>query len=291
MLMSSSLMLFPTLFTAASGSSSTNLLSGLLGVLSTLSLILWYVLFLFWSFYMFGSNLLFPVCLSGSVSSGPCCFGQKRLSSPFGQCLPCLQTLSLWAWSDLRFPIHLQTDPGFLSPTWEATYVCLFLVISSSLSPELPFSAAKHPAPDRTPSEATPSKVRSVSFFLMQYWLFIFSVPVSRVSLPQPLPPTAAPMMNTRSRWLCSLLRTTSPQPFFLVIPVLYIPLLSLLLLVFWLLLLFVRVLCRWTTMQTLHLPNLHLLLPLVRLPLPARFLSSLALLLSLLNPKHSRLR
>jgi len=47
MLISSSLMLFPTLSTAASGSSSTNLLSGLLGALLMLSLILWYVLFLF----------------------------------------------------------------------------------------------------------------------------------------------------------------------------------------------------------------------------------------------------
>ena len=53
----------------------------------------------------------------------------------------------------------------------------------------------------------------------------------------------------------------------------------------------FVRVLCRWTTMQTLHLPNRRLLLPLVRPPLPARFLNFLALLLSPLNLKHSRLR
>jgi len=47
MLMSSSLILFLTLSTTASGSSSTNLLLGLLGALSMLSLILWYVLFLF----------------------------------------------------------------------------------------------------------------------------------------------------------------------------------------------------------------------------------------------------
>ena len=128
MLMSSSLMLFPTLSTTVSSSSSTNLLSGLLGALSTLLLILWYVLFLFWSFYMFGTNLLFPAHLSGSVSVGSRCFGQKWLSLPFGQCSPCLRTLSSWAWSNLYFPICLQTDLGFFSPTWEATCVCLFLV-------------------------------------------------------------------------------------------------------------------------------------------------------------------
>ena len=44
------------------------------------------------------------------------------------------------------------------------------------------------------------------------------------------------------------------------------------------------RVLCRWTTMRVLCLPSRHLLLS-------ARFLSFLILLLSLLNPKTSRLR